>query len=729
MRDSAARCLKRALGVISLVVVSSAFGCGSDPRTFVQETSQDASPDTSKPQDDAGSTDAVPDVLMGTDTGPDTRSDTRTDVTAMDARDADVTQDGGSDVRPDLSGDVTGDIVVFDVDDDTPADAAIDNTNLPPTIVSTIPADSAMAVSVTSTLTVDFSKAMNPATVTMTLQPAVTLGTPIWDAGYTSISFTPPTALAAMTTFTATVTGSDTAGRALTGKTTFAFTTGAGADLTPPAIRGTVPANNATDAPTGTNIIVTFTEPMDVGSVILTSVPDIMLGLPTFSTLNDQVSFTPTAALLPFTEYTITVAGQDPAKNALTPPTTFKFTTQKPPDTTPPTIVAVQPSNGATAVPSNSSIVITFSETMNVMATTSALSVSPAVTCNGGWSWNQTSTTASCIPATPLSYSTMYTVGVAATASDIAGNALGSAFVSSFITGVMPDTTPPTIVSVVPTNGATGVPRGTNIVVTFSEAMDINSAQLAFSITAPAGITGTHTWANGNTQMTYTPTASFAYGTTVNWQVSTAAKDASGNAKTTLDSYSFNVIKSATATIPCIAALDGYVSNPTNFVNPTGSIVPGQASNPATYRGFAAFDITALPAALTTVTSAAMYLKQYSLTGTPYGATKLGNVLWRHVDYGPTLELADYSVAPLIHGSNTGTLSVDGAFEYKSTVVTTSVQNDFINRVARGNRSEFLIRFTNDTSTPAATDLAFFYACDTTVTTDRPYLSVTYEYP
>jgi hypothetical protein len=58
-----------------------------------------------------------------------------------------------------------------------------------------------------------------------------------------------------------------------------------------------------------------------------------------------------------------------------------------------------------------------------------------------------------------------------------------------------------------------------------------------------------------------------------------------------------------------------------------------------------------------------------------------------------------------------------------------SVQNDFVNRVARGNRSEFLLRFTYDTSTPAATDLAFFYACDTTVTTDRPYLSVTYEYP
>jgi hypothetical protein len=716
MSGSAAFWLKRAVGVTSFLFFSFALGCGDTTRAFVDDTT----PDSAAPGVDVSvDPDAVivVDVAVDTDSSRDAGGDATSgqDTSVADARDA---RDAAA-----------SDGVVVDIGQDVEFDAGGDVANQPPTIVNTIPGDSATSVSVTTTISIDFSKAMNPSTVTVALQPSVALGTAIWNMTYTSIAFTPPTALAAMTGFTVTVTGSDNAGRALTGQTTFAFTTGAGADVTPPAIRGTVPANNATDVPAGTNIIVTFTEPMDVGSVMVTSVPDIMLGMPTFSAQNDQVTFTPTTALLPFTEYTITVAGQDPAKNALAPPTTFKFTTQKPPDTTPPTIVAVQPANGATAVPSNSSIVITFSETMNVVATTSALSVSPAVTCTGGWSWNVAATTASCIPATPLSYSTMYTVNVAATASDVSGNAMGSAYASSFITGVMPDTTPPTIVSVVPVNGATGVPRGAKIVVTFSEAMDINSAQLAFSITSPMGVTGTPTWANGNTQMTYTPSASFDYGTTVNWQVSTAAKDASGNAKTTLDSYSFNVIKSATTTIPCIAPLDGYVSNPTNFVNPTGSIVPGQASNPATYRGFAAFDITSLPAALTTVTSAAMYLKQYSLTGTPYGTTKLGDVLWRHVDYGPTLELADYSVATLIHGGNAGTLSVDGTFEYKSAVVTLSVQNDFVNRVARGNRSEFLLRFTYDTSTPAATDLAFFYACDTTVTTDRPYLSVTYEYP
>jgi hypothetical protein len=49
--------------------------------------------------------------------------------------------------------------------------------------------------------------------------------------------------------------------------------------------------------------------------------------------------------------------------------------------------------------------------------------------------------------------------------------------------------------------------------------------------------------------------------------------------------------------------------------------------------------------------------------------------------------------------------------------------------MARGNRSEFMIRFTNDTVTPVTSDYAYFYACETTAPSDRPYLSVTYEYP
>ncbi|HMJ53203.1 MAG TPA: Ig-like domain-containing protein [Polyangiaceae bacterium] len=703
MSHCAAARLMRALGVTFLVLSTAVLGCGTPERTFL-----DPGLDATTPGNDAS-------------TGADTTTDPSNGTEGGRQGDAsDATGDISRDTPTDRSSDA-----VTDLSQDGPVG---DGANQPPTIVGTIPADAEVSVAVATTISVDFSKPMNPATVMVGIQPLVALGSAIWNPASTSIAFTPPARLAAMTKYTVTVTGSDTGGRPLTGATTFSFTTGVAADTTAPTIRATVPVDNAVDVPSGTNIMVTFTEPMDVGSVIVTSVPDIMLGMPTFGPQNNQVSFTPTATLLPYTQYTITVAGQDPAKNPLAAPTTFKFTTATPPDTTPPTIVSVAPPNAATAVPSNSSIVITFSEPMNVAVTNALLSLSPMVTCTGGWAWNVSGTTATCVPTMPLSSSTLYTVGVAGAASDVAGNKLATAFSSTFTTGVMPDTTPPTIVSAVPMNGATGAPRGAKIVVNFSEAMDINSAQGAFSITAPPGVSGTFAWASGNTQLVFTPSALYPTGATVNWQVSTAAKDASGNAKTTLDTFSFNVIKSATVNLPCIGALDGYIWSSPSVQTGVAFIAIGDTTSSLTYRGYAAFDMTAIPATAT-ITAASLYLEQYNVLGTPYGAGRLGDVLWRHVDYGPTLEVADYSVAPLAHTSSAGTLSVNATYEWKAATVTLSLRDDLMNRAARGNRSEFMIRFTQDTVVTTANDFAYFYSCEATAPTDRPYVSVTYDYP
>jgi hypothetical protein len=368
---------------------------------------------------------------------------------------------------------------------------------------------------------------------------------------------------------------------------------------------------------------------------------------------------------------------------------------------------------------------------MNPMTTTAALAIGPGVTCVGGWTWNTGGTTVTCVPAT-LAYTTTYTVVVGVGAQDVAGNALASAYTSSFTTGVMPDTTPPTIVSVQPSNGGVGVPRDAAIVVNFSEPMDINSAQAAFSVTAPAGVTGNFAWAAGNTQMVYTPNASFAYGTTVNWQVTTAAADASGNAKTTTDSFTFNVIKSTTVTLPCVAALDGYT-----YVNATPNVQTGATfiavgwypGTTLVYRGYETFDMSLIPANTTAITAATMYVEQYQVVGTVYGATALGSLLWRHVDFGPTLEAADNTVAQLPHTGSNGTLITDASLGWKQTTVTLSLRDDLANRVARGNRSEFLLRMTNDSDALNISEWAYLYSCDTTVATDRPYVVVTYESP
>lgn len=149
-----------------------------------------------------------------------------------------------------------------------------------------------------------------------------------------------------------------------------------------------------------------------------------------------------------------------------------------------------------------------------------------------------------------------------------------------------------------------------------------------------------------------------------------------------------------------------------------------------TLRGMAAFDISLLPADATLINSATIYLKQYNVAGSPYGATRLGNVLWRHVDYGPSLDAADFDTPLLTHtGATNGTLSTTATFEWKSAIVTFSVRDDFTNRTTRANRSEYQVRFTNDTVMPVTSDYAYFYACETPAPADRPYLSVTYESP
>ncbi|GAI13774.1 unnamed protein product, partial [marine sediment metagenome] len=115
-------------------------------------------------------------------------------------------------------------------------------------------------------------------------------------------------------------------------------------------------------------------------------------------------------------------------------------------DTTPPTVTAKSPTGSDVAVAS--SITITFSEAMNQTSAQSAFSTSPSV--SGSFSWDGNTLTFD--PSDNLSYGTEYTVTVAGTAEDLAGNGLdgdkdGTAEGSptddyswSFTTGTAPST-------------------------------------------------------------------------------------------------------------------------------------------------------------------------------------------------------------------------------------------------------------------------------------------------
>jgi hypothetical protein len=100
----------------------------------------------------------------------------------------------------------------------------------------------------------------------------------------------------------------------------------------------------------------------------------------------------------------------------------------------------------------------------------------------------------------------------------------------------------PTIVSTVPTNGATGVLPGAAVVFTFSTAMDPAATSVIFSdVTAsnesPTVVLG---WSAGNTVLTCTPSPQFANNHYIVWSVS--GQDTVGNFLTGTTGGSFTTV-------------------------------------------------------------------------------------------------------------------------------------------------------------------------------------------
>jgi len=520
---------------------------------------------------------------------------------------------------------------------------------------------------------------LNQTMTSVSLTPAVTLMAPAWNAAGNTVTITPSAALQGGQTYTVNVTGKDLSGSSLTGGTTFTFTTRA-ADTTPPTIVSTSPANAATSVATNATISVTFSEPMLLTGLTLTLSPTVTQSEVVLGTGATVASIT--GPLAPATSYTVTVAGKDQAGNALAGLNSFVFTTASPPDNTAPTVTGTVPANAATGVATQSSIAITFSERMNATMTSAAITINPAVTCQGGWLWNAEGTFTSCQPSSALAAATMYTVTIGTGARDTAGNQLGVAAMFSFTTAAAPDTTPPTITSDAGQN-AVGVAVDTNIVVNFSEPMDLASAQTAFQITAPTGVTGTFTWSNGGATMTFNPAADFANGTVVNFQVNMAAKDAAGNMKTTVNSYQFTVIRRGTATLTSEPGVDGFWFS-TPAVNSTAaSFTAGDTAANLYYQGYLSFGlnlpgVTAATEAQTKIVTATLQITQTSTAGTPF--TTLGALRFEHVYYGPTLDTDDVNSPVLSAVTTIDTSAV------KSVSATTAVADDWTNRTARSSR-------------------------------------------
>jgi Ice-binding-like/Bacterial Ig-like domain len=220
-----------------------------------------------------------------------------------------------------------------------------------------------------------------------------------------------------------------------------------------------------------------------------------------------------------------------------------------------PTVITTSPAVGASGVLLNTTVSAGFSSVMApaTINTTTFTLTGPGVTSVTG-AVSYAGTTATFTPAAPLAANTAYTATITTGAQDPGGNALGANFVWTFTTGA------PTVLSVVPANGAIAVAINSVVSATFTEAMDpltINAATFKLAGPGATPVAGAVTYAG--TTATFTPTFPLATGTLYTATITTGAKDPGGNALAANFAWTFTtspLAPAVTATVPASGAVN-----------------------------------------------------------------------------------------------------------------------------------------------------------------------------
>jgi|HubBroStandDraft_6_1064221.scaffolds.fasta_scaffold00044_33 hypothetical protein len=211
-----------------------------------------------------------------------------------------------------------------------------------PTVTSVSPLSGAAGACPNTIITASFSVAMNPATInttTFTLAAGTTsvAGAVTYSASSNTAAFTPSSALALDTLYTATITtgATDAYGVALASNFAWTFTTGdTVCQSGPPAVISAAPANGAIGVCENTVVVATFSEAMnpstiDTTTFTLAAGTTFVAGAVTYDASSYAATFTPTNPLALNTLYTatITTGAQDPSGNALASNYVWTFTT------------------------------------------------------------------------------------------------------------------------------------------------------------------------------------------------------------------------------------------------------------------------------------------------------------------------------------------------------------------------------------------------------------------
>jgi methionine-rich copper-binding protein CopC len=292
-----------------------------------------------------------------------------------------------------------------------------------PTVTSQTPASNAVSVAQNATIAIGF----NQAVVGTTFAVNDGAGNPVaGSTTYTSATntatFTPSAPLSLATTYTVVVSGATNSAGASMIPLSWSFAT-----VGPPNVTAQSPTANASGVALSAKVSVTFDRTVTTGTTVIQVTSGGSVAGSTTLTGGTVATFTPTAALAPATTYTVTVSGaKASAGGAVMAPVIWTFTTAPRP-----TISSVTPASGATNVAVNSSIAVTFSESV-VTGLTGGVTDPAGNAVAGSSGYDPATNTATFTPSVPLNANTTYTISASGGTS--AAGVTMLPFTSSFTT-------------------------------------------------------------------------------------------------------------------------------------------------------------------------------------------------------------------------------------------------------------------------------------------------------
>jgi hypothetical protein len=359
----------------------------------------------------------------------------------------------------------------------------------PAVVTAVSPLDGATAIPLNAPVTVRFSSRIDPTTVSaasLQLSPSVA-GTAVLESDGLTLTFSPSVPLQSSTAYLVTVSGLGDIDGNLVASFSSTFTTGSAAQVGTGTITLLSPASGAAGVSRTAPVVVAFSRGVAPTSVtpetlrVVANTSNVFVpGTLSLDAGGTTLTFTPSQPMPAGQSMSAWVsyygAVRDPG-GASYSGRSFSFTTESGQDTTPPTVVAITPEDGATGVGPQRTISIVFSEPLsNASISNQHFALFDAGTLRSSVQVSRSEDSRIVtLSSPPLPYGRTFTVVVGTGVTDLAGNALAQPFQAQFTTLPPRLTATPSVRQMRPAIGTSGVEASVPITLFTSAPVSVAS--------------------------------------------------------------------------------------------------------------------------------------------------------------------------------------------------------------------------------------------------------------